>query len=121
MVRIAVGLVGIGLAFGLAKVVETACQPDTPTLSLNRTRHTQPTKSRTRRYASERFMRSRDQFRSLDYPRVVAASEATFLRESDEVLGFVVDGVARAYPTTIVGYHHVVNDRLGHTALTVTF
>ena len=66
-------------------------------------------------------MRSRDQFPTLDYPRVVAASEAAFLRESDEVLGFVVDGVARAYPTTIVGYHHVVNDRIGDTTLTVTF
>ena len=73
------------------------------------------------RYAEERFLRSHDQFISADRPALVAAHEVTFLEDDDEVLGFVLDGEARAYDVRALCYHHVVNDFIGTTPIAVTY
>ncbi len=52
-------------------------------------------------------------FRALDIARVVPASEASFLDDSDYVLGITVNGESRAYPTRFIWWHHVVNDKIG--------
>lgn len=106
---------------GATVVSRAYCEPETPKLILNRNAQTGVPKLHAERFAESRFLRKRDQFSSLDRPEVIAASEAAYLRDTDEVLGFVVDGVARAYPAIIAGYHHVINDRIGDTHLTVTF
>jgi len=63
----------------------------------------------------------RDGIPSLDEPRYVAAKEAHFLKANDRVLGIDVDGVARAYPISILNYHEIVNDELGGDAVVITF
>lgn len=73
------------------------------------------------RFRESRFLRVHDGFISADSPKTVAADEATFLRDDDEVVGFVIDGEARAYSVRMLAYHHVVNDQIGKTPLTVTY
>jgi hypothetical protein len=73
------------------------------------------------RYRESRFMRAPDMFISADSPQTVSAEEATFLDDDDEVLGFVIDGEARAYSVRMLCYHHVVNDQIGETPIAVTY
>lgn len=63
----------------------------------------------------------RDGIRSLDYPAFVSAKEAGFLKAKDRVLGLALDGVARAYPISILNYHEIVNDAFGGSAVVVTY
>jgi uncharacterized protein DUF3179 len=51
------------------------------------------------------------------------ASMAAFhdIRDSDMVLGVVIEGRSRAYPVRYLAYHHMLNDRLGSTALLPTY
>ncbi len=65
--------------------------------------------------------RTPDMFPAVDRPLVVSAEDASFLKDNDEVLGFVINGQARAYPTVYVSYHHIVNDELAGCHLTVTY
>ena len=56
-------------------------------------------------------------------PEVVrlAASEATHVLPEDLVLGVKQDDEAAAYPFPIIGYHHIVNDRLAGEPYVVTY
>lgn len=72
----------------------------------------------------EQIMRGgppRDGIPSLDKPKFVTRAEADFLKPEDRVLGIVVQGVARAYPVSILNWHEVVNDSIGDTPILVTF
>jgi len=63
----------------------------------------------------------RDCIPSIDQPRFVAASQATYLKDADQVLGLSVEGVHRAYPTSILVRHEIVNDTLGTQPVAITF
>ncbi len=52
-------------------------------------------------------------FHALDIARVVPATEATFLDDTDYVLGITLNGESKAYPTRYIWWHHVVNDKVG--------
>lgn len=52
-------------------------------------------------------------FKTLDYPDMVPAYGADFLDDTDYVLGVVVNGEARAYPTRFIWWHHLINDKGG--------
>ena len=80
-----------------------------------------PLESAAERYAEERFFRLHDGFMPADEPKTVAVAEVDFLRQDDEVLGFVLGGEACAYPVTMLSYHHVVNDRIGDQPIAVTY
>jgi len=54
-------------------------------------------------------------------PRFLAADEATFLRDDDEVIGVIEGKSAKAYPLRILTWHEVVNDRLGDKLVAVTY
>ena len=73
------------------------------------------------RFQESRFYRKPDEFLPADNPTIVGAAEATFLNDDDEVLGFVVNGQARAYPVGALCYHHVVNDRIAETPVAITY
>lgn len=49
-------------------------------------------------------------FRTLDSPKMVKASEADFLGDDEYILGVVVNGESRAYPTRFAWWHHAIND-----------
>ena len=74
------------------------------------------------RFADEkRYYRSQDKFLPADFPKLVSAEEADFLADDDEVLGFVIDGQARAYGLQATCYHHVINDLIGKQPIAVTY
>jgi len=50
---------------------------------------------------------------ALTNPAILKASEASYLLDSDLVLGVYQNGVARAYPHPILWWHEIVNDTLG--------
>jgi hypothetical protein len=43
------------------------------------------------------------------------------VRDTDMVIGVTIDGQSRAYPVRYLAYHHMLNDRLGHTELLPTY
>ena len=57
----------------------------------------------------------------LDNPAFISADEATFLTPDDRVLGLAVGGESRAYPISMMTFHHVANDELGGLPVLVTF
>ena len=60
-------------------------------------------------------------FPPLDFPAVVAASEASWMSDDELVLGAVQNGEARAYQIFMLRFHHVANDELGGEPYLVTF
>lgn len=55
----------------------------------------------------------RDAFAALENPKLYNRSEADeTLMDQDWVIGFVLDGHARAYPVQTMGRHEIVNDRI---------
>ena len=59
-------------------------------------------------------------FHPVDHPAFAAASEVK-LDKDDKLIVVKVGGGARAYPIRTMGYHHVVNDVVGGTALVATY
>ncbi len=51
----------------------------------------------------------------------VPVSEATHVQSEDLVLAVKIGGEAAAYPFPIIGYHHIVNDRLAGEPYVVTY
>jgi hypothetical protein len=72
-------------------------------------------------YPRAQFYIQRDLFLAADEPAVVPAADARFLKDDDEVLGFVIREKARAYAVTMLSYHHVVNDVVAGIPVAVTY
>lgn len=67
------------------------------------------------------FFIEHDRFLPATDPQVVSRAEAYFLKLDDEVFGVFEGGKARAYPITMLSYHHVVNDIVGGVPIAVTY
>lgn len=63
----------------------------------------------------------KDGIPSLDHPKFVKASEATFLNDHDRVLALKRNGVAKAYPIRILNWHEIVNDSFGDEGVIITY
>lgn len=64
----------------------------------------------------------RDGIPAIDNPKYIGFSEADeWLRESEPVVAFAHDGVARAFPLQILIFHEIVNDTIAGKPVTVTF
>lgn len=74
-----------------------------------------------RNFTEESFYRAQDIYLSFDDPPLVPAEAARFLEPDDEVLGFVINGEARAYDVRALSYHHVINDHIGGAPVAVTY
>jgi Protein of unknown function (DUF3179) len=59
-------------------------------------------------------------FHPVDHPAFAAATEVT-LDKDDKLIVVKIGGSARAYPIRTMGYHHIVNDEVGGTALAATY
>jgi Protein of unknown function (DUF3179) len=59
-------------------------------------------------------------FHPVDHPAFAAASDVK-LDKDDKLIVVKIGGSARAYPIRTMGYHHVVNDVVGGTALVSTY
>jgi hypothetical protein len=63
----------------------------------------------------------RDGIPALTNPKYVPVTKADFMREDEQVLGVNLNGVARAYPTRILSWHELVNDRFGELPVLVSW
>lgn len=63
----------------------------------------------------------RDGSPSIDRPKFISASQATFLRPDDLVVSVTADGRTRAYPLRLLVWREIVNDTVGTQALAVTY
>ena len=59
-------------------------------------------------------------FHPVDHPAFAAAT-AVKLDKDDKLIVVKIGGSARAYPIRTMGYHHIVNDVVGGTALVATY
>ncbi len=60
-------------------------------------------------------------FVPLRQPRFAPAAQATYLHDSDRVVGVSENGVAKAYEPDVAAWHHVIEDRLGDLPVIVTW
>jgi len=70
---------------------------------------------------STRSYLAEERFAPLPEVLRVKASEATHVLPEDLVLGVKHGDEAAAYPFPIIGYHHIVNDRLAGEPFVVTY
>jgi hypothetical protein len=77
--------------------------------------------ARVGRFPASHFFVARDLFLPAFEPETVPADDADFLEPYDEVFGVVVNGQARAYPITMISYHHVVNDVIREAPIAVAY
>jgi Protein of unknown function (DUF3179) len=57
----------------------------------------------------------------LQSPKVMSASAAGYLKDSNIVFGLFVNGEARAYPKRILAWHEMALDRVGGVDLTIVY
>lgn len=62
-----------------------------------------------------------DAIPAIDKPQFVRASEATFMRDDEPVVGVVAGGVAKAYSTWHLDHYEIVNDTLAGKPVAVTW
>ncbi len=60
-------------------------------------------------------------YTTIDHPQFVSASQATFLRPNDLLIGVTDGKTAKAYPSAILAQHGVVQDRLADGPIAVTW
>lgn len=63
----------------------------------------------------------RDGIPALTAPAFVGPAEATFMRDDEQVMGVSLNGVTKAYPTRILSWHELVNDRFGDLPVLVSW
>jgi hypothetical protein len=62
----------------------------------------------------------RDAFPVLHNPTMGSVTDGDrVLRPNEWVIGFAFNGEARAYPITVMGFHELINDRVGGLSITV--
>jgi len=59
-------------------------------------------------------------FHPVDHPAFTAAAQVK-LDKDDKLIAVKIGGDARAYPIRTMGYHHVLNDIVGGTAIVATY
>lgn len=64
---------------------------------------------------------NKDGIPALTNPKTVPADRVDFLRLTDQVVGIVRGGEARAYPLAVLIWHEAINDTLGDEPIVVIF
>ncbi len=59
-------------------------------------------------------------YTTIDHPRFVSASQATFLSPNDLLIGVTDGESAKAYPAAILAQHGVVQDRMADGPIAIT-
>ncbi len=58
---------------------------------------------------------------ALDNPKLINTTEATYLRDDDEIFGVEINGDIRAYPLRIMGWHEMFNDVIGGVPVSLAY
>ncbi len=64
---------------------------------------------------------AKDGIPSLDDPKLIDATEASYLLPDDLVFGVEINGDARAYPLRILNWHEMFNDTIGGVPLALAY
>jgi len=64
---------------------------------------------------------AKDGIPAIDNPVFIYATDADFLRDTDRILGIEIEGIAKAYPVSILNWHEIVNDSTGENNYTITY
>ncbi|MBL4938880.1 MAG: DUF3179 domain-containing protein [Lutibacter sp.] len=64
---------------------------------------------------------SKDGIPMLKSPTMMAATQATYLSDTDVVFGLVIHGEARAYPKRILAWHEFLTDDIGDQSIAVVY
>ncbi len=54
-------------------------------------------------------------------PKLIPASQASYLSDTDVIFGFVINGEARAYPKRILAWHELLIDEIGEQSITAVY
>ena len=54
-----------------------------------------------------------ERFVPLFHPTFLPAAEATYLQPDENIIGIILNGEAKAYPTQMLAFHHLVQDHVG--------
>jgi len=122
--RIPVGRMCLTLWIGIAAVTPALAQekPDTPPVPP--AAPAQPAKDAVASDINPAALwdgRKLTPFHAMDFPKMVRAAAADFMDDTEYVLGLTVNGESRAYPTRFLSFHHIINDKVGDTFITVTY
>ncbi len=63
----------------------------------------------------------KDGIPALTNPKLIAASDATYLKDSDLVFGISINGDVRAYPLRILDWHEMFNDVIGGVPVSLAY
>jgi hypothetical protein len=63
----------------------------------------------------------KDGIPALDHPKMIPASEASYLDDGDEIFGVSIDGVAHAYPLRIMNWHEMLNVKIGGKPVSLSY
>ncbi len=63
----------------------------------------------------------KDGIPSLDNPDLIAAADASYMREDDLVFGVSINGDTRAYPLRIMGWHEMFNEVIGGVPVALAY
>lgn len=63
----------------------------------------------------------KDAIPAIDEPTFVPAARASWVADDEPIIGVVIDGEARAYPTWLLNGHEIVNDAIGTKTFAVTW
>lgn len=116
---IAARTIGVAAAIGITSLLLIACGSPGSSTEASPTTGQSPSDVPEAEGSRPNFPRSR--FVPLDNPDVVPAGAVSFLQPDDRVLGVTVNGESRAYPVSMMTFHHVANDVVGGEPVLVTF
>ena len=63
----------------------------------------------------------KDGIPAISDPKLIQANEADFLASDDRVVGISIDGIAKAYPISILNWHEIVNDKINDQSYAITY
>ncbi len=63
----------------------------------------------------------KDGIPAIDNPKFIKIRAASFMKDSDRVLGITINGTSKAYPIKILNWHEIVNDSIAGVSFAITY
>ncbi len=63
----------------------------------------------------------KDGIPAISNPKLVTADQADHVNANDRIVGITLDGIAKAYPVSILNWHEIVNDEINDQAFAITY
>ncbi|MBL4885359.1 MAG: DUF3179 domain-containing protein [Planctomycetaceae bacterium] len=63
----------------------------------------------------------KDGIPAISKPQFISATQATYLKPEDRVIGVHLENISRAYPIAILNYHEIINDKIGKLPIAVSY